>query len=63
MMVFVHSDINGKNATVTVETEVENKNLNPTNAVVYSIITDRNGKQIAKTSEQKVTLSVNEKPL
>ena len=59
--VFVHSKVNGKNATVTVETEVENKNLLPSNAVVYSIITDRNGKQIAKTSEQKVTLSVNGK--
>jgi hypothetical protein len=30
--------VNGKNATVTIETEVENKNLNPTNAVVYSIL-------------------------
>jgi beta-galactosidase len=59
--VFVHSKLNGKNATVTVETEVENKNLKNANAVVYSIITDRNGKQIGKTSEQKVTLSVNGK--
>ena len=56
--VFVHSKVNGKNATVTIETEVENKNLQPSNAVVYSIITDRNGKQLAKTSEQKVPLSV-----
>lgn len=59
--VFVHSKVNGKNATVTVETEVENKNLQPFNAVIYSIITDRNGKQLAKTSEQKVVLSVNGK--
>jgi len=59
--VFVHSKVNGKNATVTVETEIENKNLQPSNAVVYSIITDRNGKQLAKTSEQKVALSVNGK--
>lgn len=59
--VFVHSKVNGKNATVTIEKEVENKNLQPSNAIVYSIITDRNGKQIGKTSEQKVTLSVNGK--
>ncbi len=59
--VFVHSKVNGKNATITIETEVENKNLLPSNAVVYSIITDRNGKQIAKTSEKKINLSVNEK--
>ncbi|MFY8180149.1 MAG: beta-galactosidase GalA [Flavobacterium sp.] len=59
--VFLHSKINGKNATVTIETEVENKNLESSNAVVYSIITDRNGKQLCKTSEQKVALSVNGK--
>lgn len=59
--VFVHSKVNGKNATVTIETEVENKNLQSSNAIVYSIITDRNGKQLGKTSEQKVALSVNEK--
>lgn len=59
--VFVHSKVNGKNAIVTIETEVENKNLQPSNAVVYSIITDRNGKQLGKTSEQKVVLSVNGK--
>jgi len=59
--VFVYSKVNGKNATVTIETEVENKNLQPSNAVVYAIITDRNGKQLAKTSEQKIALSVNGK--
>ena len=58
---FVHSSVNGKNATVTIETEVENKNFNPSGCVVYSYITDRNGKQIAKTGEQKLSLSVNEK--
>jgi len=58
---FVHSDINGKNATTTIETEVENKNPNPSSCIVYSYITDKNGKQIAKTSEQKLLLSPNEK--
>lgn len=58
---FVHADSNGKNATVTIETEVENKNLNPSSCSIYSYITDQNGKQIGKTSEQKLSLPVNEK--
>ncbi|HNP32953.1 MAG TPA: beta-galactosidase GalA [Flavobacterium sp.] len=58
---FVHSTVNGKNTDVTIETEVENKNFNPSDCVVYSYITDRKGKQIAKTNEQKISLSVNQK--
>lgn len=58
---FVHSTINGKNAIINIETEVENKNLASSNAVVYSYITDRNGKQISKTSELKLSLAVNQK--
>lgn len=58
---FVHSTVNGKNATVTIETEVENKNLTPSKGTIYSYITDRKGKQIAKTSEQNFSLSVNGK--
>lgn len=58
---FVHSTINGKNAAVNIETEIENKNLVPSNAIVYSYITDQNGKQISKTSEQKLSLAVNQK--
>ncbi|MGV3698110.1 beta-galactosidase GalA [Flavobacterium sp.] len=60
---FVHSTVNGKNATVTLETEVENKNFSHSNCIVYSYITDRNGKQLAKTNEQKLALSVNGKQL
>lgn len=58
---FVHATINGKNATVNIETEIENKNLAPSNAVVYSYITDQNGQQISKTSEQKLSFAVNQK--
>jgi len=58
---FVHSKVENKKAEVIIETEVENKNLNATNCVVYSYITDKNGKQIAKTREQKISLLVNEK--
>ncbi|MES2410674.1 MAG: beta-galactosidase GalA [Bacteroidota bacterium] len=59
--VFVHSTVNGKNANVSIETEVENKNLTVSKGTIYSYITDRNGKQIAKTPEQNFTLSVNGK--
>jgi beta-galactosidase len=58
---FVHTAVNGKNATVTIETEIENKNLSVSNGVVYSYITDRNGKQIFKTKEQPFSLAVNAK--
>ena len=51
----------GKNASITIETTVENKNLNTTSCKVYSYLTDRNGKIIGKTKEQSVSLSVNAK--
>ena len=57
---FVHSNVNDKIATVNIETSVENKNLNPTNCTVYAYITDRNGKIIGKTNEEKLGLNVNE---
>lgn len=57
--VFVHSKVDGTKATVTVETEVVNKNLVTSSGTVYTYITDSNGKQITKTSEQKFSLSVN----
>lgn len=56
---YVHSDVNGKNAIVNIETSVQNNNLNTSNGSVYSYITDRNGKILAKTSEQKITVGSN----
>ena len=56
--VFVHSEVKGKNARVTIETTVQNNNLKNTNASVYTYITDRNGKILAKTSEEKLTLGI-----
>jgi beta-galactosidase len=58
---FVHAKVKGKNATVFIETEVENKSLTTTNCTVYSYITDNKGKQISKTSEQKINLAINQK--
>lgn len=56
--IFVHSKVKGKNAEVTIETTVQNNNLKNSNCSVYSYITDRNGKILAKTSEQKVALGI-----
>jgi beta-galactosidase len=58
--VFVHSEMKGKNAIVNIETTVENKNLKASNCSVYAYVTDRNGKVLAKSSEQKVTLGINQ---
>lgn len=56
--VFVHSEVKGKNAEVTIETTIQNNNLKNSNSVVYSYITDRNGKILVKTKEQKVNLGI-----
>lgn len=58
---FVHAKVNEKNATVTIETEMKNKSLKASNSVVYSYITDNKGNKIAKTSEQKINLAINQK--
>jgi len=58
--VYVHSAVIDKKATVSIETSVVNKNVIPSQCVVYSYITDRKGKIIIKTNEQKLSLKVNE---
>ena len=56
--IFVYSDVKGKNATVHIETTIQNNNLKSSSGTTYSYITDRNGKVLAKTSEQKIALGV-----
>jgi beta-galactosidase len=60
---YVVPEVKGKNANISIETTVENKNLKPSQFIVYSYITDRNGKILAKTSEKKMSLSVNERAI
>lgn len=55
---FVHADVKGKNALLSFETTVQNNNLQTSNVSVYSYITDRNGKVLAKTSAQKIALGI-----
>lgn len=61
--VFVHTSVKGNNASIHVETEIENQNLSLTSATVSSYITDRNGRVLLKSPEQPVTLSVNGKTI
>jgi beta-galactosidase len=56
---FVYADVQNKNASVSIETTVENQNLSTANCTVYSYITDRDGKQIAQTKEQPLSLALN----
>ncbi|HTM91163.1 MAG TPA: glycoside hydrolase family 2 TIM barrel-domain containing protein, partial [Flavisolibacter sp.] len=57
--VFAYSKVSGKNATISVETTVENKNLSSSKGIVLTYLTDRNGKKLAQSVEQPVSLSVN----
>jgi len=57
---FVHSRLSGREAVITVETEVENRNLEGTTCTVYSYVADREGKVLARTANARVTLAVNE---
>ncbi len=59
--VFVFADVKATNATVNIETTIENQNLASSNCTVYSYITDRNGKLIGQTKEQPLSLVVNAK--
>jgi beta-galactosidase len=58
--VFIYSNSNGTNATINVESNIENKNLQSSNCMVYAFISDRNGKQLAKSQEQSLSLNVGE---
>ncbi len=59
--VFAYSDIKGNNASVTVETTLENLAPATAGVNVYSYITDRDGKVISRSKEQAVSVSVNGK--
>jgi Arabinogalactan endo-1,4-beta-galactosidase len=56
---FAYSSVKGNQATVTVETEVQNQLLKPVNATVESFLTDRAGKKLVGAAAQPVQLGVN----
>ncbi|MEI9945345.1 MAG: beta-galactosidase GalA [Chitinophagaceae bacterium] len=58
---FAYADVQNKDATVNIETSVENLNFSAANCTVYSYITDRNGKQVGQGKEQPLSLAINAK--
>lgn len=58
---FVSATIQNKSAVINIETTVVNENPVTSNCTVYAYITDRDGKQLAQTKEQPLSLAVNDK--
>lgn len=57
---FVYTNVQNNNASIHIETQLQNQNLAPSNCTISSIITDRDGKFLVQTKEQSVSLSINE---
>ena len=57
--VYVHTTNDEHQASVTIETKVENDGLQAADASVYTYITDRQGKKIAQANAQPLSLAVN----
>ena len=55
--IFVSANIKGKDATVSVETSIENKDFKATNGTLFTYLTDRNGNKIATAPPQNIILS------
>jgi beta-galactosidase len=59
--IFAHSRVKGKEATVTVETEVQNQSFSTANVSVVSFLTDRAGRKMVTAPEQPIPVGVNGK--
>jgi beta-galactosidase len=57
---FVYTDVQNNNASINIETPVQNQNFVSSNCTVSSIVTNRDGKIVGQTNEQPVSLNVNE---
>ncbi|MES2891277.1 MAG: beta-galactosidase GalA [Bacteroidota bacterium] len=57
--VFVTTEVKGNNASIQVETSVENQQLRAATGSIYSYITDRNGNRLGQTKEQAISAGVN----
>jgi beta-galactosidase len=58
--IFAYSDVENNNATITIETTMQNQNLVASNCTVTSYLTNRNGEVKGKISSQNISLNVNE---
>jgi beta-galactosidase len=59
--VFTHAVVNGTRANVIIETTVENQGLTSGDCSVITYITDRNGKKLAHSKAQPLSLGINGK--
>lgn len=55
--IFVSATVKGKEATISVETTIENKSFTGTNGILLTYLTDRNGNKLATASPQNIILS------
>src|SRR5437762_3696211 len=58
--IFAYSNIRGGKANISIEAIIENKNLINSIGSIFSYIADRDGKRIAQSKEQTVSLKTNE---
>jgi beta-galactosidase len=62
--IYTHAAVSPAKAAVTIETTIQNQDLSPSVVSVLTYITDRNGKKLAQSNEQPLSLGVNnEKPI
>ena len=57
---FVYTNVHNNNASVNIETPLQNQNPGSSNCTVSSMIADRDGKILGQTNDQAVSLNVNE---
>jgi beta-galactosidase len=57
---YVHTELDGSKAVVTIESKVVNMNFVKSNCSVYAYFTDRNGNKIGETKEESIVLAPNE---
>ena len=57
--VYTHAVVTAAKASVTVETTLQNQGLLSANASVLTYITDRNGKKLAQSKEEQLSLGTN----
>ncbi|MDP4264786.1 MAG: beta-galactosidase GalA [Bacteroidota bacterium] len=58
--IFSYSEVTGNKATINVKTQVENQNLSLSACTVSSYLTDREGRITGRSSEQPLSLDINE---
>ncbi len=61
--IFVYTDVEEKSASVTVESTIENHKPAASECTISSYITDRNGKIIVASKDQKISLHSSEKEI